>query len=351
MRLVLTENLEKDMKLAKPIYDNGKILLNRDVKNLYKYKERLLQLGIYNLYVEDKFSYDIEINPTIRDSTQRRGKKVIKDTFDNISDRFFDLDVKELKGIIDNISSELILNEEVLLNLVTLKKTSDYTYEHCLNVSVICITIGKILGYSQNDIFKLGMGGMLHDTGKALVPEEILNKPSSLTEFEYTIMKNHSELGYQFLQTLNSISPLSRIMVLSHHERVDGSGYPRGISGDDIHPFAKIAAIADVFDALSSDRVYRDKMPTHKVLEYIMNNTETLFDYQIVKKILPKISFYPNGSEVILSTGERGIIKEQNTGFPTRPIVRIIADADGNEDIRELDLLKHMNIVITDVLS
>jgi HD-GYP domain-containing protein (c-di-GMP phosphodiesterase class II) len=351
MRLVLTENLKEDMKLAKAIYDNGKILLNKDVKNLYKYKERLLELGINNLYVEDKYSFDIEITPTIKDSTRRRGKKVIKNTFNKISDRFLNLDVKELKGVIDDISSELILNEDVLLNLVSLKKTSDYTYEHCLNVSVICISIGKMLGFSQEEIFKLGMGGMLHDTGKALIPEEILNKPDSLTDFEYTIMKNHSELGFEFLQTLDSISPLSRIMVLSHHERVDGSGYPRGTAGNDIHEFAKIAAIADVFDALSSDRVYRDKMPTHKVLEYIMNNTETLFDYQIVKKILPKISFYPNGSEVILSTGERGIIKEQNTGFPTRPIVRIIADAEGNEDIRELNLLKHMNIVISEVIT
>lgn len=110
------------MKLAKAIYDNGKILLNTDVKNLYKYKERLLELGINNLYVEDKYSFDIEITPTIKDSTRRRGKRVIKNTFKKISDRFLNSDVKELKEVIKEISSELILNDDVLLNLVSLKK-------------------------------------------------------------------------------------------------------------------------------------------------------------------------------------------------------------------------------------
>ncbi|MEC9490753.1 MAG: HD-GYP domain-containing protein [Halanaerobiales bacterium] len=350
MRLVLTENLKEDMELAKPIYENGNILLNRGVKNLYKYKKKLLDLGIKHLYIEDKYSYNIEINEAIKDTTRRNGKKIVTNTFDRIKNGFLDLNTQDLKGVVEDITDELVLNEDVLLNLVSLKSTSDYTYEHSVNVSVVCIALGKMLGYSKNELFKLGMGGMLHDVGKTLIPEEILNKPGSLTDYEYQVMKNHPELGFNYLQQIESISPLSRIVVYSHHERVDGSGYPRGLKEDEIHEFARVAAIADVFDALTSDRVYRDRWPTYKAAEYIMNHTEELFDYQLVKKFLPQVSFYPNGSEVILSSGHRAVVKDQNVGFPTRPVLRLIEDDEGNELDKELDLLKHMNIVITKVI-
>ena len=350
MRLVLTENLKENMELAKPIYEDGNVLLNKEVKNLYKYKDKLLELGVKHLYVEDKYSYDIEINEAIKDSTRRNGKRIVQNIFDKIEDGFIDLNTQDLKDVVEDITDELVLNEDVLLNLVSLKSTSNYTYEHSVNVSVICIALGKMLGYSQNELFKLGMGGMLHDVGKTLVPKEILNKPGSLTDYEYQVMKNHPELGFDYLQQNESISPLSRIVVYSHHERVDGSGYPRRLKSDEIHEFARVAAIADVFDALTSDRIYRDKWPTYKAAEYIMNNTEQLFDYQLVKRFLPQVSFYPNGSEVILSNGCRAVVKTQNVGFPTRPVLRLIEDDEGNELDKELDLLKHMNIVITKVI-
>jgi len=350
LRLILTEDITEDMELARPIYDKGSVLLNKGVKNLYKYKQKLLSIGVKHLYVKDKFSYDIEVDPVIKESTRRRGEEVVEETFEKIKNGFLDLDVKNMKSLIDDITSEIIINEEVLLNLASLKNTSSYTYEHSVNVSVISITLGKILGYSQDDLFKLGMGGILHDMGKILIPEDILNKAGSLTEFEYQVMKNHSELGFDYLQALETVSPMSRIIVLSHHERVDGSGYPRGKVKDEIHEFARIGAIADVFDALTSDRVYRKRWPTYKAAEYIMNNTEKLFDYELVKKLMPQLSFYPNGTEVILSTGHRGLILSQNVGFPTRPLVRLIEDEEGNEMEKELDLLKHLNIIVDDVV-
>ncbi|MFW5979692.1 MAG: HD-GYP domain-containing protein, partial [Halanaerobium sp.] len=191
MRLVLTENLQEDMKLAKPIYENGNILLNKGVKNLYKYKNKLMELGIKHLYIEDKYSYDIEINEAIKDSTRRNGKRIVTNTFDKIKNGFLDLNTKDLKNVVEDITDELVLNEDVLLNLVSLKSTSNYTYQHSVNVSVVCIALGKMLGYSKNELFKLGMGGMLHDVGKILIPEEILNKPDKLTDYEYQVIKNH----------------------------------------------------------------------------------------------------------------------------------------------------------------
>jgi len=350
MRLILTENIEDEMSLAKPIYDNGNILLNVGVKNLKKYKNKLIEKGINHIYVEDKYSFDIKINPTIKEKTRRKGKKIISRTFDKVKKGSTDIQFSELNTIIEDIISDFISQKDILNNLVSLKNISDYTFEHSLNVAVLAIVFGKTLKYNQHDLRKLGMGCLLHDIGKMLVPEEILNKPSSLTDYEYTVMKNHPELGFKYLQELDVVSPLSRIVVYAHHEKIDGTGYPRGIRGDKIHEFAKVAAVADVFDALTSERVYRKRWPNHKAVDYMISNTENFFDLNLVKKLMPKIASYPNGTEIILSTGEKGIVKKQNSHFSSRPIVRIFRDPEGKEAEYELNLLDNMNITVEKVV-
>ena len=350
MRLILTKNIEDNMKLAKPVYYNGRIMLNTGIENLHKYKTKLLASGIYHIYVEDEYSFDININEAIKESTRREGEKIILKTFNKVKQGSMDINVEEVDHIVEDIISDFINQEDILHNLVSLKNTSDYTFEHSLNVGVLCVVFGKFLGYSQRELYNIGMGGILHDIGKMLVPEEILNKPSGLCDYEYEVIKNHPELGFQYLQQIEVISPLSRIVVRAHHERVDGSGYPRGLKGDQIHEFAKIAAIADVFDALTSERIYRNRWATHKATEYILSKTDSFFDYELVRKLLPKIAAYPNGIEVILSNGAKGIVKSQNKDFPTRPIIRIFEDASGEKLNFDLDLMKHMNIVIENVI-
>ncbi len=350
MRLILTKNIEDNMKLAKPVYYNGRIMLNTGIENLHKYKTKLLASGIYHIYVEDEYSFDININEAIKESTRREGEKIILKTFNKVKQGSMDINVEEVDHIVEDIISDFINQEDILHNLVSLKNTSDYTFEHSLNVGVLCVVFGKFLGYSQRELYNIGMGGILHDIGKMLVPEEILNKPSGLSDYEYEVIKNHPELGFQYLQQVEVISPISRIVVRAHHERVDGSGYPRGLKGDQIHEFAKIAAIADVFDALTSERIYRSRWATHKATEYILSKTDSFFDYELVRKLLPKIAAYPNGIEVILSNGAKGIVKSQNKDFPTRPIIRIFEDASGEKLNFDLDLMKHMNIVIENVI-
>ena len=350
MRLILTKNIDDRMELAKPVYYHGSIMLNTGVKNLHKYKGKLLESGINHIYVKDEYSLDININETIKESTRREGEKIILKTFNKVKQGSMDINVEDLDHIVEDIISDFINQEDILHNLVSLKNTSDYTFEHSLNVGVLCVVFGRIMGYSRDDLYKIGMGGILHDIGKMLVPEEILNKPSGLTDYEYDVIKNHPELGFQYLQQIKVISPLSRTVVHAHHERVDGSGYPRGLKGEEIHEFAKIAAIADVFDALTSERIYRSRWATHKAAEYILSKTDSFFDYKLVRKLLPKIAAYPNGSEVVLSNGAKGIVKKQNKDFPTRPIISLYEDLSGEKISFDLDLMKHMNIVIEKVI-
>ena len=350
MRLILTENIKDNMSLAQPIYHNDNILLNVGVKNLSKYKSKLIDKGINHIYVEDEYSSDIKINQPIREETRRKGKKIITKTFEEVKKGSTNIKVNQLNTIVEDIIADLTNKKDIINNLVSLKNISDYTFEHSINVCVLCIFFGKTLKYNFNDLRKIGMGCILHDIGKMLIPEEILNKPSSLNDYEYQVIKKHPELGFKHLQKLNVLSPLSRTVVYSHHEKVNGSGYPRGLKGDEIHEFAKVANIADVFDALTSERVYRQRWPTHKAVDYIVSNTESFFDHKIVKKLIPQIAVYPNGTEIILNTGERGIVKEQNTNFPTRPIIRVFEDPEGKETRYEINLLENTNITVAEVI-
>jgi len=131
---------------------------------------------------------------------------------------------------------------------------------------------------------------------------------------------------------------------------LDGSGYPRNLKDEDIHDFAKIVAVTDVYDALTSDRTYRKRWPVHEAISYIMSNSDDKFDNYFVDKFIRNLAIYPNGTMVKLSDGRKAIVKEQNGSYPTRPVLRVIEDAEGNEQIEELDLLQNLNVVIDEVL-
>jgi len=223
-----------------------------------------------------------------------------------------------------------------------------YTFSHSVNVAVLSILLGKSLNYDKLKLQKLGTGSILHDIGKTLLPEKILSKKKELTEKEYKLVKKHPRLGYDYLEN-NDISPVAKNPILYHHERIDGSGYPKGITIDEMHDFTKIVAITDVFDALTSDRVYRKRWPTFKTINYLMSHTNNKFDLKMVKNFVRNLTIYPNGTQVKLSNGEKGIVKEQNPNYPTRPIIRIIENSEGEETSREIDLLNNLNIIIEKV--
>jgi len=228
-----------------------------------------------------------------------------------------------------------------MINMVDLKGFDEYTFEHSINVTVLAILMGNYLDYNRKKLVKIGTGSILHDIGKSMVPDDILNKKGRLTEEEYEIIKDHTRLGYDYIKEKHSsISPVSRIVILSHHERLDGSGYPRGLKSDEIHEFAKIAAIVDVFDALTSDRIYRDRYTIPQALDYITSNSYTFFDKRLVKIFLRYISVYPNGTQVVLNNGKKAVIKKQNENYPSRPVVITL------EEEKEINLMKELNLVI-----
>ncbi|WP_408956255.1 HD-GYP domain-containing protein [Natroniella sp. ANB-PHB2] len=338
MRKVRIEKLTKNMVLAKPIMHKGQVLLREGCQRIDKYKERLEEYGIMQVYIEDEISKDIEENKVISEELQNKCKEDIKEVIENITQDKV-VDMAKLKAGIGSIIDRVLTNNNALVNLFSLKVVDEYIFQHSVNVAVISIMIGKELNYKKKRLIKLGLGAILHDVGKLVIPEEILKKPSSLTDEEYKIIKTHPGEGYKQFEGRFDISPVARIPILHHHEKVDGSGYPEGLKGKEIHEFGRVVAIAEVFDALTSDRYYRKAWSVKKAVDLIKEEAGKEFDEKIVEKFLSFISVYPNGEIVKLNDGSQAIIVEQ-TKDAYRPKVRIFKGEDGKElnNFKEVDL-------------
>jgi HD-GYP domain-containing protein (c-di-GMP phosphodiesterase class II) len=199
----------------------------------------------------------------------------------------------------------------------------------------------------ENRLTPLGVGLLLHDIGKLAIPPDILRKPGKLTDDEWKAMKSHPMLGVDILKKAEGISPLARAVVRSHHERWNGSGYPEAKSGTDIHQFARIAAAADVFDALTSDRCYRTALQAFEGYNFIIERAGVDFDPEVVDIFKAFVAPYPPGTRVVLSDGCCGLVKEVRHDAVTRPIVRVILDPSGAlAEPREIDLAKCPELTI-----
>ncbi|MBE5961128.1 MAG: HD-GYP domain-containing protein [Lachnospiraceae bacterium] len=348
MRLVSISMLKPDMVLARSIYHNNTLVLSAGRTNINQHIDRLLARGIRSVYVEDGVSEGIDIPDAIKEKTRNTCKKVLRNTLEGCISGG-NVSFKELNKSIDDIINEVLESGDIQVSLNDIGAADEYTYQHSVSVSVYSLLIGRALKLPRKHLTQLAMGGLIHDIGKIEMDQRIMFKPGSFTKEEYEYAKLHVTLGYQRLQDNDMIPAAAKLIAYSHHERMDGSGYPLGIKGDDLHLFSKITAIADVYDALTTDRCYRPKWPANKAVDYLIENAGTHFAPELVQLFIKQIAIFPNGSMVLLSTGETGIIKEQNRGLPHRPVVRVIKDAQGEEmKPYEIDLLKELNITIVE---
>ncbi|WP_079478341.1 HD-GYP domain-containing protein [Halobacillus salinus] len=355
MRLTLTSSLQAGDRLGKTIYnDNGKILLSSGVHLTERMIERLADFHITYVYIEDADTADIESHYPIPEELRVEAVKSIKKSFRDAQDSetlkkgfVFEKSAQEMNGIVRSIMMELQQHKEAITLLSDVFTYDDYIFTHSLNVTMYALTLGKQLQLPYNKLEKLGMGAILHDVGKMMVPREVLLKPGKLTNSEFELIKTHAEAGFELLRSSREIPLVAAHCAFQHHERLDGSGYPRGLVGDDIHDFGKILAIADVFDAITSNRVYRNAMLPHEGLEIIYSGAGTLFDQHMVEAFRKCIAIYPNGLSIELNDGRKGVVVRQNPSLCDRPIVRIFEE-NGLElpDKYDIDLAKELNVVV-----
>ena len=250
-----------------------------------------------------------------------------------------------VESMVQPIMREVRRERNISRLLIQLQSQDDYTFQHTINIGVISMVIAQWIGYKDTDeLTRIAMAGTLHDIGKSKIPKEILKKPNSLTAKEFETMKKHPYLGYRILNKTGTYDESIELAVLQHHERDDGKGYPDGLVGNKIHPYAKIIAVADVYHAMTSERVYKDKIDPFAVLDYLLNNIGNL-DARIVLTFIDSMLNCLLGCRVVLNNGSTGRIIFVERDFIACPLVKL----DNSSTI--LNLREHRDMRIDEIIE
>jgi len=330
MRYIATNNLREGHVLAMDlVFSRDTVLLRKGKTLTSSLIQKIALLGYQGLYIEDELSAGIEIddviNPDLRIKTRSELELMFHNVEFNVTSSVKD-NIRSIQSLAKEIVDEILHNRETMINIIDLRNYDDYTYSHSLNVTVLSVVMGTAMGLSRDMIYELAVGALIHDTGKMFIPKDILHKPGRLTPEEYEEIKKHSELGYRYLLNNYDLPEGSMTATLHHHEQYNGGGYPSGLKGEEIHLFGRIISAADVYDALTSDRPYREAMLPSDAIEYIMAGYNTMFDPEIVMAITQKVAPYPIGTCVRLSTGQIGIVVKNYETTSLRPMIRLIED-------------------------
>jgi len=347
MRFVRIKNCKPGMIVARPLYgEYGVLLLSKGHLLTDRHIYILKQRGFPGLYIFDEFSEGIKLEEMVVDDKMRRiaisGMKELFDKATNVSQT----KNQEVCNIISNIVYDIVdtvfeANPSVL-SVPLLKSFDEHTYQHSVEVGITSIMMGKNMNMTKQDVLNLGMAAFFHDVGKIFVPKSILNKRSKLTRDEFNIMKLHPEWGFDFAKEVLGLPPVVIEGMLYHHERFDGTGYPRKLKGEQIPLFARIISVADVFDALGSSRVYKKARLTTEGYGYIMTSAGRQFDPDIVDAFTKTITPFPTGLTVKLSNGLHAVVVRNNPNFMTRPFVCAF-DPTGFKEHEYIDLANEMS--------
>ncbi|QLG89697.1 HD-GYP domain-containing protein [Chitinibacter bivalviorum] len=246
--------------------------------------------------------------------------------------------------VVEDITDSVLRNSGALVGLSGIKNKDEYTFLHSVSVCTLMVTFAQSLGLDRDLIRLAGTGGLLHDTGKMKVPNEILNKPGRLTEAEFAIMQSHPEAGWQILKDIDGMEDIPLDITLHHHERMDGTGYPHKLPGDQISRMAQMAAVVDVYDAITSDRCYHKGMPAPEGLRKLWEWSKFHFNPELVQAFMRTVGIYPVGTLVRLESGRLAVVIDQNDAAMLQPKVKVIFSTKSNTYItpQVVDLARPM---------
>ncbi len=302
------------------------------------------RLGLDYVYIETP--KEVEESKIIEFTREEKLSKCYKSSIGSFQGLFSDLKMgnaaafEEVKDVVLPLVKSVVEDNNILGSLRMMETNDEYTYRHSINVSLISSMIGKWLGYSDTELFGLSQAALFHDIGKSKIPSGILNKPSKLTTEEFEIMKNHSKYSYEIVKSTGETNFDILFGVLEHHEKVNGRGYPNGSGGDKIHEFARIIAVADVYDALTSNRIYKSKISPYKVAEMLMEESGAHLDPSIVQLFLRNIARFYVGNVVRLNSGDIGEVIMVNKYNFTRPLIKVHNDFHDLSTNYELEIVE-----------
>jgi HD-GYP domain-containing protein (c-di-GMP phosphodiesterase class II) len=263
------------------------------------------------------------------------------------------IDNHEVKIYAKRIVEEIISNQNAMVNLEKIRSYDNYTFVHSVNVCLLSVLTGMELKLPREELEELALGAILHDLGKILISDYILNKTEKLTSSEFEEVKSHPYHSYRIISQDPTIGEIPKLIAYQHHERYNSSGYPRNLHGSQISDYAMITALADVYDALTTDRIYRKGYLPYEAMKIILSSSAEKFRPQITRVFLQNISIYPPGSLVKLNTGDIGIVIKINKKLILRPVVRLLLNPskESYQTINDLDLSKELDYYIVGVVD
>ncbi|MBN2220755.1 MAG: HD domain-containing protein [Vallitaleaceae bacterium] len=370
MRLVPIGSLKEGSIVARTIYDEDhRVLLNSGVKLTEQLILRLKENQIMGVHIFDHYSsQEIKdvISPELREKTIQEVKQVFsairKDIDRHISVLTSDttklhkrlklmVDSKylsKIEAVIGDLIAELTNNKDAMVGLVDIKNMKNYVYEHSVQVTVLSLLVGISMHMSQAMMKELAISAMMHDIGLAFLEPELVKKSEELVGEELEIYQGHCQLGYEFIRDQTALSMPVRMGVLQHHEAYNGEGFPNHLMEEGIHLYARIIAVADCYDKMTSG-VGGEWFPPNEVIEYIMGNSGRgrRFDFEVANLFVRRVVPFPLDGFVLLSDGRKAMVQELNAGNPLRPIVKVYHEQKSPQDSYLLNLLEHQNLNLT----
>lgn len=340
MKLVDIETVEPGQILGKTIFSsNGTVLLSNGVHLTVYMISTLKRIGVSTIYIDDPLYRDITHDEVLSEDTKRAVIHQMSEMFETLRSGK-DFSSKAIGQTVDNLLDDVMKNQNILIHLSDIRSADNASFLHAMNVCMISSLLGINMGLNMIQLKDLAIGSLLHDIGKLGAPEVQEGR------------MHHAWRGFDLLKNKREYSLLIAHVAFQHHEAVDGSGLPRGLSGEDIHLYAKITAVANKYDNLIYNSGEERPLLPHEACERLNALSGSELDHEVLVHFMRIVSVYPNGISVKLTNRQTGVVVGQHRGLPGRPIVRVI-NKDGEEAVgyKEIDLAQHPTVFIEAVLN
>ncbi|NLG69356.1 MAG: HD-GYP domain-containing protein [Firmicutes bacterium] len=344
MFMLSLEDVRPGMILATDVEVAGRAMLRSGVVLSSYHLRRLADLGVRTLYIcppKAPVPTGHAASRLLAEPTKAEAFRVVCRQLRRVG-RGLVIEARPVFEAVKAILRDALAHPGVLEELQGVRAAHDVLFAHSVSVAAMAVFLGLHSGWDRADLVALGVGALLHDAGKARLPRPLWRKPGKLTPEEYRTVQAHTWLGFEAIRRQGAFDARSAHIAWEHHERWDGSGYPRGLSGDAIHPFARLVAVVDVFDALTTDRPYRAARRRDAAISWIAERAGRDFDPIMVRRFLARIAPYPVGSWVRLNTGELAWVVRVTPDLPARPVGEVV---EGGEGIIDLGQEMHRRIV------
>ncbi|MGE5416997.1 MAG: HD-GYP domain-containing protein [Acidobacteriota bacterium] len=344
MERVRIDDLLPGMLIGRTVLHNdGRVLLQKNTVLTLPYITSLKKMGFGSVYVKNSVT-DIDIPEIISVEAKAKVTKALNRTAKTLQTKG-SVDPHLLDSGVSLIISDILANQNVLINIEDIRCYEDYLFGHSISVCTLALMTAINMGYREAFLKDLGIGALLHDIGMTLVDPAIVNNTGALSEVEINMVRQHTNFGYNVLKSLGEVDSTCANVAFQHHERWNGSGYPRSLTGHTIMEYARITAIADVFDAMISDRPYRPGHSLSDVMTILDGLSGDYFDPEILDIFRTNIAPYPTGTLVKLNTDEIAMVLTSNKDAPFFPEIKIIIDKDGKVRpiFEQVDLASNTN--------